>query len=348
MAHVEDPPGVEIDALRRWMDDQGLGSGPIEDVEQLAGGTQNVLVRFRRGDRSHVLRRPPLHKRANSDETMRREARVLAALAGSDVPHPGLIAACPDTDVLGAAFYLMEPIDGFNPASGLPEPHRSDPAMRRAMGFSMVDAIAALALVDHEAVGLGDFGKPDGWLERQVPRWRSQLDSYAELEGYPGPDIPGVDEVSGWLEANRPATWQPGVIHGDFHFANVLVRPDAPDLAAIVDWELCTIGDPMLDLGHLLATWPPDDDDPAAGAVGGGIDGLPTKAELVDRYAERTGRAVDDAGWYHVLAAYRLGIILEGTHARAFAGKAPKEIGDMLHATTVGLFERALAVVRAA
>lgn len=346
MAQTEDPPGVDLGALRQWMDDQGLGSGPLRGVEQLAGGTQNVLVRFTRSGRSHVLRRPPVHKRANSDETMRREARVLAALAGSDVPHPGLIAACPDTDVLGAAFYLMEPIDGFNPAGGLPEPHRSDAAMRRAMGFSMVDAIAALALVDHEAVGLGDFGKPEGWLERQVGRWRSQLDSYAELDGYPGPDIPGVEEVSTWLEANRPAGWQPGIIHGDFHFANVLVRPDAPDLAAIVDWELCTIGDPLLDLGHLLATWPPTDTEPGAGAVGGGIDGLPTKPELVARYADRTGRNVGDVDWYHVLAAYRLGIILEGTHARAFAGKAPTEIGDLLHATTVGLFERALAVVR--
>lgn len=348
MAHVEDPPGVDLEALRAWMDDQGLGSGPLEDVEQLAGGTQNVLVRFTRSGRGHVLRRPPLHKRANSDETMRREARVLAALAGSDVPHPGLIAACPDTDVLGAAFYLMEPIAGFNPASGLPEPHRSDAAMRRAMGFSMVDAVAALALVDHEAVGLGDFGKPDGWLERQVPRWCRQLDSYAELDGYPGPDIPGVEEVSAWLEHNRPATWHPGIIHGDFHFANVLVRPDAPDLAAIVDWELCTIGDPLLDLGHLLSTWPPADHDAGAGAVGAGISDLPTKAELVARYAERTGRDTGDVDWYHVLAAYRLGIILEGTHARAFAGKAPKEIGDLLHATTVGLFERALAVIHEA
>jgi len=345
MAHVEDPPGVDLEALRAWMDGQGLGSGPLEDVEQLAGGTQNVLVRFTRSGRGHVLRRPPLHKRANSDETMRREARVLAALAGSDVPHPGLIAACPGTDVLGAAFYLMEPIDGFNPASGLPEPHRSDPAMRRAMGLSMVDAIAALALVDHEAVGLGDFGKPDGWLERQVPRWRRQLDSYAELDGYPGPDIPGVEAVSAWLERNRPATWHPGIIHGDFHFANVLVRHDAPDLAAIVDWELCTIGDPLLDLGHLLSTWPPANEGGGAGAVGAGISDLPTKAELVARYAERTGRDTADVDWYHVLAAYRLGIILEGTHARAFAGKAPKEVGDLLHATTVGLFERALAVI---
>jgi len=338
-------PGVDLDALRAWMDGEGLGAGPLEEVEQLAGGTQNVLVRFRRADRTYVLRRPPLHKRANSDETMRREARVLAALAGSDVPHPGLIAACPELDVLGAAFYLMEPIDGFNPASGLPEPHRSDPAMRRAMGFGMVDGIVALAGVDHEAVGLGDFGKPEGWLERQVGRWRSQLDSYAELDGYPGPDIPGVDRVSAWLDEHRPASWRPGIIHGDFHFANVLVRPDGPALAAIVDWELCTIGDPLLDLGHLLATWP----DPAAsgGAVGAGIADLPAQDELVERYVDATGRDVADVRWFHVLAAYRLGIILEGTHARAFAGKAPKEIGDLLHASTVGLFQRALAIVDA-
>jgi len=341
-----DVPGVDLDVLRAWMDGQGLGSGPLEDVEALAGGTQNVLVRFTREGRTYVLRRPPLHKRANSDETMRREARVLAALAGSAVPHPGLIAACPDVDVMGAAFYLMEPIDGFNPASGLPEPHRSDAAMRREMGLGMVDGITALAGVDHEAVGLGDFGKPDGWLERQVGRWRSQLDSYAELDGYPGPDIPGVERVSAWLEANRPAGWTPGIIHGDFHFANVLVRPDGPALAAIVDWELCTIGDPLLDLGHLLATWP-DPGAPGGGAVGGGIPDLPAHDELVERYVAATGRDVADVRWFHVLAAYRLGIILEGTHARAFAGKAPREIGDLLHATTVGLFERALAVVDA-
>jgi len=337
-----DIPGVDLDALARWMDAEGLGSGPLLDVAQLAGGTQNVLVRFRRDERTYVLRRPPLHKRGNSDETMRREARVLAALAGSDVPHPGLVAACPTTDVLGAAFYLMEPIEGFNPSVGLPEPHASDPAIRRAMGFAMVDGITALAAVDHHAVGLGDLGKPDGWLERQVGRWRSQLDSYAELEGYPGPDIPGLDRVSRWLEQHRPDRWRPGIIHGDFHLANVLVSPGGPELTAIVDWELCTIGDPLLDLGHLLATWP----EPAApAAVGGGIEGLPRGDELVDRYLAATGRSAGDVAWFHVLAAYRLGIILEGTHARACAGRAPREVGDLLHATTVGLFERAQAAI---
>src|SRR5688500_9617534 len=157
------------------MDESGLGAGPLTDLELIGGGTQNVLLRFRRDGREYVLRRPPEHKRANSDETMRREARVLGALAGTDVPHPDLIAACGDEDVIGAAFYLMEPIAGFNPTVGVPEPHASNPAMQHALGLSMTDAIAALGRVDHVAVGLGDLGKAEGWLERQVERWRSQL-----------------------------------------------------------------------------------------------------------------------------------------------------------------------------
>jgi aminoglycoside phosphotransferase (APT) family kinase protein len=342
------PEHVDLERLTAWMDRQGLEAGPIEDAALLAGGTQNILVRFRRGGRSFVLRRPPPHLRKNSNETMRREARVLGAIAGTEVPHPGLIAACSGTEVIGAAFYLMEPIDGFNPTQGLPEYHRSSPEIRRAMGFSLVDSVAALGRVDYEAVGLHDFGKPEGYLERQVNRWRSQLEGYSELSGYPGPEIPGVDDVARWLEDNRPSRWKPGIIHGDYHLANVMYRPDSPELAAIVDWELSTIGDPLLDLGWLLATWPePEGQSHGAGnaAVGGGIqpwDGFPKAEELVERYRQGTTRDTSQVPWYEILACYKLGIILEGTHARACAGKAPKATGDVLHATTVGLFERAL------
>ena len=250
------PEVVDLDRVRTWMDEQGLGRGPLLDVELIGGGTQNVLLRFGRDDRQYVLRRPPEHKRANSDETMRREARVLGALTGTDVPHPDLIAACGDVEVIGAAFYLMEPVAGFNPTVAVPEPHAGDPGMQHALGLSMADGIAALGRIDHVAVGLGDFGRGDGWLERQVERWRSQLASYAEMDGYEGPDIPGVDEVAAWLDAHRPTSWRQGIIHGDFHFANVLVRDDAGELAAIVDWELTTIGDPLLDLAHVISTWP--------------------------------------------------------------------------------------------
>jgi aminoglycoside phosphotransferase (APT) family kinase protein len=335
---------VDLERLAAWMDAQGLGTGPLEDAELIAGGTQNILLRFRRGDRTYVFRRPPPHKRANSDETMRREARVLAALAGSDVPHPALIAAEPDEAVLGAAFYLMEPIDGFNASVGVPEPHASDPKLQHAMGLSMADAIAALGRVDFHAVGLDGLGKPDGWLERQVERWRSHLASYDAIDGYRGADIPGVADVAAWLDERTPRSWTPGLIHGDFHFANVLIKRDAGELAAVVDWELTTIGDPLLDLGHLLATWPTSG---AGVAAGLGTLALPTPAEVVERYAVGSSRDLSAVGWYHVLACYRLGIILEGTNARADAGQAPREIGDLLHAHTVSLFRQALELIGA-
>ncbi|HEX5614224.1 MAG TPA: phosphotransferase family protein [Acidimicrobiia bacterium] len=337
------PEVVDLERVAAWMDERTLGRGPITDVALIAGGTQNVLLRFRRDDREYVLRRPPPHKRANSDETMRREARVLAALAGTDVPHPALIAACADTDVIGAAFTLMEPVDGFNPSTGLPDAYRDRPDWQRRMGLAMADGIAALARVDHVARGLADFGKAEGWLERQVPRWRAQLASYSELDGYDGPDIPGVDDVARWLDAHRPGTWQPGLIHGDCHFANVIFRYDAPELSAIVDWELATIGDPLLDLGHLLATWP----EPGSPAAAATVDApaLPTRAEVIDQYARGTTRPLHDLAWFQVLACYRLGIILEGTYARAAAGKAPRDVGEVLHAITLGLFAQAVGLI---
>jgi aminoglycoside phosphotransferase (APT) family kinase protein len=332
--------GVDLEIVAAWMDDQGLSRGPLTAVEKLTGGSQNILVRFERGGRSFVLRRPPIHKRANSDETMRREARVLAALSKTDVPHPGLIAACEDEAILGAAFYLMEPVEGFNVAEGLPELHAGDAGIRRAMGFSMAGGIAALGAVDPVAVGLEGFGRPEGFLERQVGRWRGQLESYSELEGYPGPEIPGVDRVADWLERNRPEDSLPGILHGDYHIANVMFRRDGPELAAIIDWELSTVGDPLLDVGALMAGWPDAEGRTPTGA-GGGVPGLPAVEELVAHYSERSARSLDAIDWYAVLACYRLGIILEGTHARACAGHADPKFGDLLHATTVALFERA-------
>lgn len=335
--------GVDLAALAGWMDAQGVGAGPISDPVLLAGGTQNILMRFHRGDSHYVLRRPPPVPRANSNETMRREARVLAALDGSRVPHPRLIAACGEEDVLGVAFYLMEAIDGFNPTQGLPSLHSNDPAMRHRIGLSMVEAIAALGSIDYLAAGLDGFGKTDNYLERQVGRWKAQLASYAELPGWPGPSsIPGVDQVADWLDANRPTEFRPGIIHGDFHLANVLVRPDSGDIAAVVDWELCTIGDPLLDLGWLLATWPEADVPRATDVAITPWEGFATPDKLVEHYAKVSGRDLAAIDWYVVLACYKLGIILEGTHARACSGKAPKATGDRLHAHTLDLFDRAL------
>jgi len=334
---------VPLPALEAWMDARGFGGAPIESPRLLTGGTQNILLRFSRGGREFVLRRPPKHLRANSNETMRREARVLAALAGTDVRHPALIVASPEEDVIGAAFYLMAPVDGFLPRDEMPTPHAADAAIRHRMGLEMADAIAALGQVDYVGKGLSDLGKIDGYLERQVPRWRAQLESYAEHAGWPGmAGLPGVDRIGAWLEANRPKDFRPGLIHGDFHFGNVLFRRDGPELAAIVDWELTTLGDPLVDLGGLLSGWPPD------GAETGPVkpwSGFPTRREIIDRYAEKSGRDVSSVDWFEVLACYKIGCILEGTYARACAGKAPKITGDYLHNNTLGLFARALTKI---
>ena len=334
---------VDLDRLAAWMDAQGLGAGPLEEAGRPPGGTQNILLKFRRGERWYMLRRPPLSPRMNGSETMRREARLLAGIADTDVPHPRLIAVCPEEDVLGAAFYLMEPIDGFNPTVGLPALHAGDPMVRRRMGFALVDGIAALGRVDHVKVGLGDLGRADGFLERQVGRWQKQLASYVEYEGWAGPgEIEGIAEVGAWLEAHRPASFTPGLIHGDYHLANVMYRHDGPELAAIVDWELTTVGDPLLDLGWLMATWPLSEAVEAGNVSVTPWSGFPTADELVERYAGQTDRNMDHMTWYGVLACYKLGIILEGTHARAAAGKAEVATGERLHAQTVSLFQRAL------
>jgi len=335
---------VDLDRLRGWMDARGLGEGPLEDARRLSGGTQNVLLRFTRSDRAYVLRRPPEDPYLDGNETMRREARVLRALANSATPHPRLIADEPDAAVLGAAFYLMEPVDGFCPPQGLPAPHAEDPALRHAMGLSAIDALAALRRVDWRKGGLEGFGRPDGFLERQAPRWLRQLQSYESYAGWEGrADIPGVEAIAAWLAAHRPADFHPGVIHGDFHLGNLLFERAGPQVSAIVDWELATLGDPLIDLGCLLATWADPD-----GAHPGCIDvtpwaGFPSEAELVARYAEATGARVVDVNWYVVLACFKLGIIQEGTYARAAAGLAERATADWMHATTIKLFERALA-----
>ncbi len=339
---------IDVGRLAAWMDTQALGQGPIEDARLLSGGTQNLLLRFRRAGREYVLRRPPRSPRGDGDATMRREARMLAGLADSDVPHPRLIAACPDAAVLGAAFYLMAPIDGFNAATGLPEPHRSDPRLRHRMGLAMVDGIAALGTVDHAARGLSDLGRVDGYLERQVGRWRALLDEYRRYDGWPGQDgLPGVDEVGRWLDAHRPSAFVPGILHGDYHIANVMFRPDSGELAAIVDWELTTIGDPLLDLGWMLATWPDEQGRRTVDHVVEPWQGFPTAAELVERYAQGSPRDLSRIDWYAVLACYKLALIVEGTHARACAGLATAAAGERLHKAARALLERAIAWIEA-
>ncbi|NOG71593.1 phosphotransferase family protein [Roseicella sp. DB1501] len=335
---------VDLAALARWMDAAGLEAGPVTVLERLPGGTQNLMLRLRRGGREFVLRQSPPSPVLDGNRTMRREARLLAALAGTDVPHPRLVALCDDPALLGGVFYLMEVVRGFNATTGLPPLHAGDPAVRHAMSLALVDGIASLAAVDPVAVGLGDFGRLEGFLARQAGRWRSQLEGYRQYMGWPGPQaLPEVEAVGAWLDAHLPAAFRPGLMHGDYHIGNVMFAPDGPALAAIVDWELATLGDPLLDLGRLLAQWPEGGAPPPGGYRIAPHDGLPDMPEMIAHYAARTGRDLAPLRWHAVLASYKLGILLEGSHARAFAGKAPRETGETLHQTAIECLQRAAA-----
>jgi aminoglycoside phosphotransferase (APT) family kinase protein len=334
---------VDLDVLRRWLDARAIGSGDLEEPELLAGGTQNILLRFSRAGETYVLRRPPLHLRAKSNETMLREARVLRALARTDVPHPSLVALCEDEGVLGAVFYLMRHVEGFNATRGLPPLHASSAELRRRMGLALVTGIANLARHDYRSLGLEGFGRPEGYLERQVARTKAQLAGYAEIAGWDGAgDLRNMPRISSWLEANIPRAYKPALIHGDYHIANVMFRHESAELAAIVDWELSTVGDSLLDLGWLIATWPEE-----VGGEDNPFDihpwrGFPSAAELTQHYAQITNQSLTSLPWYVVLACFKLGIILEGTYARACAGHAPREVGLRLHTRTVALLERAI------
>jgi aminoglycoside phosphotransferase (APT) family kinase protein len=341
---MTEPVESSIDwaVVESWLAAKGVADGRVTEIEPIGGGTQNLMFGFECGGARFVLRRGPRHLRPHTNEALRREARVLGALADSGVPIPRLVAAEPDESVLGSAFYLMEPVDGFNPSVSLPPLHESNAEMRRAMGFNAVDALLALGEVDAEQVGLGDLGKPEGFLERQVPQWLGMLDGYAKFDGYPAHGLPHVDELASWLTEHRPPTFLPGIMHGDFHMANLMFRNDGPQVAAIVDWEMCTLGDPLLDLGWLLATWPRDG---AIGVPGGGVTDMPTRTELIAHYGASAQRSVEHALWYAVMASFKLAIVLEGTHARAHAGKAPPAIGDMLHAIAIGLLDNATAFI---
>jgi len=335
---------VDTQRLTQWMDARALGSGPIEEACALTGGTQSILISFRRERKYYVLRRPPAHPILDGSQTMRREARVLAALADTDVPHPRLIAACDDMNVLGAGFYLMEPVDGFSPTVGLPASYADSPDARRRMGLAMVDALVRVSALDHVALGLADFGKLDDYIARQIARWNGQLAGYQDFAGWPGPaGLCGLTNVSNWLEQNRPVRFHPGIVHGDYSLGNVMFRRDAVAVAAIVDWELATLGDPLVDLGWLLATWP---DSNGVGLISKlevhPWQGFLSAQELTAYYAQRSGRDMTNLRWFSVLACFKLAILLEGTHARAHAGKAPMDVGLGLHKAAIKVLVRAL------
>lgn len=310
---------VDVDRLAAWMDAEGLpGAGERPTVEPIGGGASNELLEIRRGGERMALRRPPRNVPEGRNETMMREYRVLSALAGTDVPHARVLGACDDPEVAGAWFYVMEHVDGWSPmqVDDWPPPFDTDLDARRGLAVQLVDGIAKLSKVDWQARGLEGFGRPDGFHERQVDRWLAFLDRVKFRE------IPGLDVAADWLREHEPSRYEPGIMHGDYQFANVMFAHGAPArLAAIIDWEMATVGDPLLDLGWVIMGWPDEGEDRSGS---GYVDytGMPNRAELLAYYEEVSERPTDEIDYYVILARFKMACVLEQGYAHYVEGKA--------------------------
>ncbi len=240
---------ADDDALKRWLTETLDDPGPFE-LTPLSGGNSNETVAVTSPQGRWILRRPPAASLAPGAHAMEREHRIMQALSGRPVPTPRALGVLVAEGVPQTPALLMEHIDGVALTDTLPDGYPDQPEAARQIGEAVIDALADLHSVPYREAGLEGFGKPEGFLERQVPRWRKQLDRYKTR------DLPRLDELTAWLEGNRPPSFEPGIMHGDFHLDNCLLTPEPPiRVAAIVDWEMATIGDPLLDLGLFLAFW---------------------------------------------------------------------------------------------
>jgi aminoglycoside phosphotransferase (APT) family kinase protein len=291
---------VDVERLAEWLDVQNLEVGQPITVQPLAGGSSNAMFLVERGAGRWVLRRPAKVAVDRANEGMRREFRLLNALEGTPVPHPGPVALCEDEAVLGCVFYVMQQVHGVHPVPA--PPGLDDDVHCRQIALALVDALAWLHQVDWRAAGLTDLGRPEQFHERQVSRWTRQLASYG------GRQLTGIGEVTEWLEEHLPSSFEPTIMHGDYHMLNVLIGADAPPrMVAILDWETATIGDPLLDLAGFCEVW-----------FTSAKEGWPSRQELIARYSEVRGLEVPpDLTYYEVLYNFRLAVLLEGIYQRS-------------------------------
>jgi aminoglycoside phosphotransferase (APT) family kinase protein len=334
---------LETEVLNDWIGDRLPGVGQPLTAQRLGedSGIANALFILGRGHHQWVLRRPPAIKNHPTASDTKREWRILSALETSAVPHPTPLLFCEDPDVIGAEFMIMTVVEGFTPGNGIPDWISADPEAVCTLALTYVDGLIELSRVDWVASGLTDLGKPNGFLERQVPRWLGQL------EGYRVRELPEEDFLCEWLEANRPHMSPAAIVHGDYSPYNVMIANDPPVcLAAIVDWDTGTIGDPLLDLGHLLARWvQPGERGPLGMNGDGHPKGYPSRFDMSRRYAEATGRDLSAIAYYEALSLFKLGVILEGSYARAHRAGIPDSENPMTDEAP-GLFEVAAEFAR--
>jgi aminoglycoside phosphotransferase (APT) family kinase protein len=315
---------VNVDALQGFVDDELGGHEPIAVTPMVGGGSCEVFA-VERGEARWVLRRAPRHASSATAHDVLREFRILDAIKDEPVRIARPVLACDDPEVFGAPFYVMERIDGVPVRATIPEAWAADPGSQGRALEELIDALLEIHAVDWRARGLGDMAHTERYLERQSSRWLSQLDSYG------GRDLPAAHEIAAWLDAHRPPDQPPTLYHGDYKLDNVLYAPDAPPrLLAVVDWEMASIGDPLVDLAWALIFHP------AEGTMRLGTakeprfspEGLPSIARLVERYATGSGRDTKNIGWYDVFSRWKLAIVLEGSYAKFVRGLSDKPVHE--------------------
>jgi aminoglycoside phosphotransferase (APT) family kinase protein len=339
-AALELPPLLVRRPLEAFLDARGLGSGPIE-AAPVGEGHSNVTYLIRRDGGGWVLRRPPRPPLPPSAHDVLREARLLTAVQDADVRTPDVLATCDDEAVIGAPFYVMECVEGDVMTADVPAALDDEPSRAR-IGEELIDALVEVHAVDWRACGLEGYGKPTGYLERQLRRFGGLWEHNRTRE------LPVLDRVTAWLGEHIPQSGEATIVHGDYRLGNTMFAPGAPArLVAIFDWELATIGDPLADVGYLVATWSQHDDpeDALRGlSAATRRPGFPTRDELIARYEARSGRSMSDVRWYMTLALWKSAVFLEGSYKRRLAGTTEDEFFDRLETGVPDIAERAWAI----
>ncbi|HET8813406.1 MAG TPA: phosphotransferase family protein [Solirubrobacterales bacterium] len=312
---VAAPEGIEPRPLESWFGENVGGADSPLRFERIAGGHSNLTYRVTdAAGRKWALRRPPLGKRLGSAHDMGREFKVVSALGGTEVPVAPVVGLCEDESVNGAPFYVMEFVEGPI-LRGLAEAEIfPDEGDRRAIGERVADTLVQIHAVDPDAVGLGDLGRKEDYVARQLHRWKGQWEKSKTRE------LESIDRVHEALSARVPEQGPATIVHGDYRLDNMILN-SAGEVAAVVDWELCTLGDPLADVGLLMVYWPERGEDPVGlGMPANLAPGFPSREELVARYAEHSGRDLSHLDFYVALGYWKLAIILEGVYARYAAG----------------------------
>ncbi|WP_019814826.1 phosphotransferase family protein [Saccharomonospora saliphila] len=331
------PPGLDLARLREYLDHErpGLVTGPLT-AQVIEGGRSNLTYVVGDGTHRWVVRRPPLGHVLPTAHDMTREHRVLSALGPTAVPVPPTVLLCTDESVLGARFYVMDHVEG-TPFRRADELAVRGPERTRGIACALIDTLADLHAVDFTSVGLADFGRPEGYLDRQLRRWAKQL------EGSRSRDIPGIDRLHERLAARQPASPEPAIVHGDYRLDNVLVGDDDA-ITAVLDWEMSTLGDPLTDVALMVAY----SERQALGEHVSDVTeapGYPGTDELVARYTARSGRDTSALNWYVGFAFFKLAVILEGIYYRFSQGQTVGEGFDTIGAGVAPLVARGNAVI---